>query len=347
MALRQSFVGGKQPPSAFVKEGHGLAPTPTNVGNVDHLARVASASRVAPREFGIQFLLCSGRRDSFISPRRLSRLRGNRATLPVLCRHPYKQLTLGRQPKGRKHRRDPTRALRRAATQWQAWRGRHCQQAMRRARSLRLRPAWRARVRLVGGATSVSLPCRYVETHDRLAHASPARRIAVVVRWSSSAAKKSTPIMSCQPLGTIPPGPALAREPMARNLRALMRAQYRQDHRCTAQHAVALDAPTVVPASPVEYLSCLRHKAGRYAPAARSGLVRYCGRPASPAPPDGSRRAPGWRRAPAAACAGLMGILCGVPTRAAPRRKQPARPLGPFPQFTHRSCPRRPDFARQ
>jgi hypothetical protein len=122
----------------------------------------------------------------------------------------------------------------------------------------RLRPAWRARLRLVGGATSVSLPCRYVETHDRLAHASPARRIAVVVRWSSSAAKTR----SCRASPTIPPGPALAREPMARNLRALMRAQYRQDHRCTAQHAVALDAPTVVPASRVEYLSCLRAQSG-------------------------------------------------------------------------------------
>jgi hypothetical protein len=59
-------------PSAFVEKGHGLAPAPANVGNVDHPARVAAASRVAPRKFGILFSLSLGRRDSFISPRALT-----------------------------------------------------------------------------------------------------------------------------------------------------------------------------------------------------------------------------------------------------------------------------------
>jgi hypothetical protein len=40
-----------------------------NIGNVDHPARVATASRIAPSKFRIPSLLCSGHPDSFIPPR--------------------------------------------------------------------------------------------------------------------------------------------------------------------------------------------------------------------------------------------------------------------------------------
>src|SRR5271170_7342458 len=62
-ALRQRFVGGEQSPGAFIEEGRCFPPTRADVGDVDHTATLADASRVAPSKFSdsIRALLAAPR----------------------------------------------------------------------------------------------------------------------------------------------------------------------------------------------------------------------------------------------------------------------------------------------
>jgi hypothetical protein len=72
MALRQRFIGSKQPPATFVEEAPRLAPAPPKVNDVDHPTRVAGEPRVSPSKFAIHFVLCSEPLDSLISQQTLS-----------------------------------------------------------------------------------------------------------------------------------------------------------------------------------------------------------------------------------------------------------------------------------
>src|SRR5271163_2713860 len=62
-ALRQRFVGGEQSPGAFIEEDRCFPPTRADVGDVDHTATLADASRVAPSKFSdsIRALLAAPR----------------------------------------------------------------------------------------------------------------------------------------------------------------------------------------------------------------------------------------------------------------------------------------------
>src|SRR5271163_4757746 len=68
-ALRQRFVGGEQSPGAFIEEDRCFPPTRADVGDVDHTATLADASRVAPSKFSDSIRALLAALDSFISPR--------------------------------------------------------------------------------------------------------------------------------------------------------------------------------------------------------------------------------------------------------------------------------------
>ena len=94
MALRQRFIGSKQPPATFVEEARRLAPAPPKVHNVDHTTRVTNELRVSPSKFAIHFVLCSEPLDSLISQQTLSGFKQARDIVVRLLRQSPDNATL-------------------------------------------------------------------------------------------------------------------------------------------------------------------------------------------------------------------------------------------------------------